>query len=59
MATVYNHGSICLVKPETDEERTWLEENVSEDAMWWAGGLVVEPRYVEPLLAGLAGEDGE
>lgn len=56
MARVYNHGSICLVKPESDQEREWLEEHVSEP-MWWAGGLVVEPRYVEPLLAGLAGED--
>lgn len=53
---VENHGSICIVQPEDDSEREWLEENVSEEAMWWGGGLVVEPRYVEGLMAGFYGE---
>lgn len=57
MATVENHGSIMLVRPDDDYEKEWLKENT--DGQWWSGALVVEPRYVNSLLAGLYGEDCE
>ena len=50
------HGSIALVKPLDDDARQWLLDNVSDDAQWWAGALVVEPRYLDGLLAGFAVE---
>jgi hypothetical protein len=53
MATVENHGSIVLVRPDGDFEKEWLKENT--DGQWWCGALVVEPRYVEQLLDGLYG----
>ena len=51
--TVTNHGSIVLVKPLTDECNDWLVEHVSDEAQWFGGALVVEPRYVEDLIEGL------
>ncbi len=53
--TVENHGSLVLVRPETDAATDWLNENVTE-CVWFAGALVVEPRYVEGLLLGMAEE---
>lgn len=47
---IENHGSIVLLRPLTSAGRRWLEENTSEEAQWWGGALVVEPRYVEPLV---------
>ncbi len=53
--TVENHGTLVLVRPETDAATAWLNENVDE-CVWFAGALVVEPRYVEGLLLGMADE---
>ena len=46
-----DHGSILLIFPQTDEAREWLKENT--DGLWWAGGLVVEPRYFGNLVEGM------
>jgi hypothetical protein len=48
--TVTNHGTLCLFEPQNDAAREHLEEHVQEDAQWWAGSLVVEPRYVIALV---------
>jgi hypothetical protein len=50
----YNYGSICLLDPRNDDAETWLTDNVQDDAQWHCGKLVIEPRYVDPLLAGAA-----
>lgn len=47
-----NHGSIMLLRPITDGVQEWLTENT--EGTWFAGGLVVEPRYVVGLLQGIA-----
>jgi hypothetical protein len=54
MFRVEDHGSIVLVRPLTDDCREWLYE-VTEGS-WFGGALVVEPRYVEDLVAGLVEE---
>lgn len=54
---VENHGSIVLLQPLTPEGRDWLEETTDPDATWYGGALVVEPRYVDPILSG-ARDDG-
>lgn len=56
---VEDHGTIVLLCPETAAETGWLDEHVAEDAMWWGGGLVCEPRYVGDILAGMARDIGE
>lgn len=50
--TAQNEGTLWIVSGASDAGYTWLEENLAEDAMRWAGGFVVEPRYVGPILAG-------
>ena len=51
--TVQNHGSIFLFVPETRRGRTWINENVQDDAQWWANALVVEHRYAMDLASGM------
>lgn len=46
--TVEDHGSIALVQPHNGGACTHLESHT--DGMWWAGALVVEPRYVADLV---------
>jgi len=48
------HGSIVLVRPLTDAAKTWIDENVQDDAQWYGGCLVVEPRCFDQLLHGMA-----
>lgn len=50
-------GSLWLVRPTNEEARKHLEENVSDEAQWWAGSLVVEHRYAGDLATSL-GEAG-
>ena len=56
MFSIENHGSIVLVRPLTPDVNEWLEENTADEAQWFGGALVVEPRYLEPLVAGLIDE---
>lgn len=53
------HFSIWLLWPHTREAADWLRSNVSDDALWFVGALVVEPRrYVDDLLTALRDDDG-
>ncbi len=47
-----DHGSIWLLHWETDAGRDWCAEHLPEDAQTWAGGIVIEPRYVEAIATG-------
>lgn len=49
---IQNHGSLFLLFPDSDTAKEWVEENVGEHQEW-AGGVVIEPRYVEDLTAGM------
>jgi hypothetical protein len=51
--SVSDHGSLWLVRSQNDAARTHLEENVSDEAQWFAGALAVECRYIADLVAGL------
>lgn len=51
-----NHGSICLLDPRTPEAKAWVQDNLPGDARRWCGAIVIEPRYVDPILAGIAGD---
>ena len=54
MFNVENHGSLVLVRPLTADVQAWLVENT--DGQWFGNALVVEPRYVEPLVLALIDE---
>lgn len=49
---IENHGSLILVRPLVSDAEIWLRENT--DGTWYGGALVVEPRYLEALLEGIA-----
>jgi hypothetical protein len=52
-----NHHSIVLFHLNTREASAWVEENVASEAQFFGTALVVEPRYVAALVAGMR-EDG-
>lgn len=56
-ALVENHGSIFLVKPLTLRCENWLKDHVSNEAQYFGGKLVVEHRYILPLVQGMT-DDG-
>lgn len=51
--TVAYHGSVTIVRPETAAAEEWIDDHVDPNAMWWCGGLVVEPSYLGDLLMGM------
>lgn len=53
---VEDHGSIMLFRPNDDDAKKWLEDHVQQDAQWFGGALVVEPRYAQDLVNGLEAE---
>jgi hypothetical protein len=51
--TVENHGTIFLFRLHTDQARTWVEENVQDDAQYFGGALAVEGGYARNLAEGM------
>ena len=47
--TIEFHGSIVGIRPNTEPAREWIAENVDEDAPWFGGALVCEPRYLDDI----------
>jgi hypothetical protein len=50
--TVDNHGTIFLLRPESDAGREWIRDNIPADAQMWGEAIVVEHRYIEDIVAG-------
>lgn len=51
-----NFGSICVLTPLTAAGRNWYNEHLPVDnpeTQFWAGGIVLEPRYAGDILSGL------
>ncbi len=48
-----DHGSICVLTPVSEAGLRWVRENLPADVLLWAGGIVVEPRYVGDILDGI------
>lgn len=53
----FDHGSITVLKAVSGGAKDWVDTHIPEDALYWAGGVVIEPRYVEPILNGIE-DDG-
>ena len=52
--TITNHGSIVIIEPLTEAAIDWVAEHIPEDAQRWGrAGVVVEPRYVGDIVAGI------
>jgi hypothetical protein len=51
---VENHGSLFVFHPMTPEAHAWIDDNIQgEEVQFWAGGVVVEPRYARDLADGM------
>jgi len=44
------HGSIYIFTPLTPSAREWVAEFLPEDAQRWAGGTVVEWRFISEII---------
>ena len=53
---IENHGSIFLFDPQNARGENHLRDNVNEEAQWFGGALVVEPRYAADLAEALQAE---
>jgi hypothetical protein len=49
---VQGGGSVFLLRPSSRKGCCWLKEYTLADAMWLAGALVVEHRYIRDIVAG-------
>ena len=56
-AQLFNHGSIWLLFAASEVGEAWITDNIGEDAQRFGHGVVIEPRYVEDIAAGMV-EDG-
>lgn len=52
-AVVTVHGSLVLIDLRTRAASRWVADNVDGEAQFFAGSLVVEPRYLEALVIGM------
>ena len=48
-----NHGSLFLLFPLTESAQSWIEERLPSDAQWFGNGVVIEHRYIWPILEGI------
>lgn len=49
-----NHGSIAILHANSAEAQAWVEEFLPEDRQsWGVNGTVIEPRYVDDILAAI------
>lgn len=55
--SVFNHGSLIGILPNTDHAETWIGEYLDPDAQWVGKQVMVEPRYATPILNAMR-EDG-
>ena len=53
---VIDHGSITIFLPTSDAGRERVANHIGSDAMRWAGGVVVEPRYLADIIDGAQAE---
>jgi len=43
-------GSLFTLKPLTPAARQWVDEFIDPNAQHWGGGIVIEHRYIEPIV---------
>jgi hypothetical protein len=58
---IRDDGSIILLRPLTDAARIWVDENIGRNNGYQPmyPTVIVEPRYLGPILQGLQAEGYE
>lgn len=54
-----HHGSLTILTPLHEAAQTWVDEYLPADAMTWAGGVVIEPRYAPAILTAIVADGYE
>lgn len=55
--SVRNFGSLFTLTPRSDAGEAWVAENISGDEVTrWAGGIVVEHRYLDSIVEGITAD---
>jgi len=49
-------GTVFILTPLNKTSKQHLEEHLADDAIWFAGGVAVEHRYIMPLVEVLRAE---
>ena len=49
-------SNFLVLHPLNEAAESWLGEHTDPEAVWWAGGIAVEHRYVEELFAAIEAE---
>jgi hypothetical protein len=52
-----NEGTIAVLFPLTTVGAAWIDEHLPADAIVWTGGVVIEHRFVGPIVLGIV-DDG-
>jgi hypothetical protein len=52
-----DEGTIAVLFPLTTAAEGWVEEHLPAGAIFWTDGVVIEHRYVAPIVAGIL-DDG-
>ena len=52
-----DEGTIAVLFPLTTAAEAWVEEHLAADAIYWTSGVVIEHRFVAPIVAGIL-DDG-
>ena len=51
---VLNCGSLCILTARSLAAKLWqATEIVTPETQWWAGGVVVESRYLQGIIDGI------
>ena len=50
------HGTLYLFRPITRAAHAWVEEHLPTDATWFGGAVVLEHRYIGPIIGGAIGD---
>lgn len=54
---VADHGSLMLLYPISHLAEEWVEEHVGgEETQHWGEAVVVEPRYIGPIVEAMLAE---
>lgn len=54
-----NHGSLFLLRPLSSAAKEWMQEHLpvgDPETRFWCGALVIEARYLEPIVDGIIGD---
>jgi predicted thioesterase len=49
---VQNEGTLFLLRGISDAGREWVEKHLPDDVQTWGDAVIVEHRYIEPIVTG-------